>query len=231
MDRAAVADGKLDKCIELFGKQIEMNRKLSKVRTDPFPSREDAAILRARKQIMNGKIKYRLDFSIYGAAVLGILLMVGCDRQPNTATSITELPPFSITNRFAGGELRQMIQITNGMTLCFTRSNIAVGFCPGAFTLISFDPETRKPLSVLLETPPSASQPAQSVLDLNADGIPDIRQVQDGSNTRQVFYRGEWYTSEAEGTNIVIVVNGKKWRMHFDGRCWIEVSTNEGVGP
>ena len=157
---------------------------------------------------MNNQIKYSLDFLAYGVVVLGIMLMLmaGCGQQPKTATSVTELLPFSVTNRFAGGEFRQIIQITNGMTLYFTRSNIVVGFCPGADTVIAFDPETRVPLSVLLETPPLASQPAQAVLDLNADGIPDIRQVQDGSNTRQVFYRGEWYTSEAEGTNIFIVV-------------------------
>ena len=36
MDCATVADGKLDECIELPGKQIEMSGKLSIVRTDPF---------------------------------------------------------------------------------------------------------------------------------------------------------------------------------------------------
>jgi RHS repeat-associated protein len=38
MDSATDADGKLDECIELPGKQIEMTGKLSKVRTDPFLS-------------------------------------------------------------------------------------------------------------------------------------------------------------------------------------------------
>jgi hypothetical protein len=36
MDCATVADGKLDECIELPGKLIEMSGKLSKVRTDVF---------------------------------------------------------------------------------------------------------------------------------------------------------------------------------------------------
>ena len=39
MDSATVADGKLDECIELPGKQIKMSGLLSKVRIDPFMTR------------------------------------------------------------------------------------------------------------------------------------------------------------------------------------------------
>jgi hypothetical protein len=35
MDCATIADGKLDECVKLPGKQIEMSARLSKVKTDP----------------------------------------------------------------------------------------------------------------------------------------------------------------------------------------------------
>jgi hypothetical protein len=46
MDCATVADGKLDECIELPGKQIEMSGKLSIVRTDPFTESGKLSIVR-----------------------------------------------------------------------------------------------------------------------------------------------------------------------------------------
>lgn len=154
-------------------------------------------------------------------------VLFGLSCAHAATNNIVKLLPFSVTNRFAGGEFRQIIQITNNMTLYFTRSNIVIGFCAGGDTVIDFDPESRRPLSILLETPASSNQPAQSVLDINADGIPDIREIKDGTRTKQIFYHGEWFTNKTVGTHTFITIDGKEQRVHFDGQRWIIVSTND----
>jgi hypothetical protein len=116
--------------------------------------------------------------------------------------------------------------MTNGTSLYFTQSNVVIWFCEGANTVFEIDPKTHKPLSILLETPPLGDQPGQEVFDINADGIPDTRKLMDGSNTRQVFCRGEWYTRTKEGKNNFIIIDGNKQRVHFNGKHWVEVSTN-----
>jgi hypothetical protein len=155
--------------------------------------------------------------------VIGILSFGGCARK---STIITKLPPFSVKEKFAGGELRQVIQVTNGMSLYFTKSNVVVWFCEGNDTVLSFDSDTLVPSSILLEKAALGDQPGQSILDINADGIPDIREIKSKS-LKQIFYRGDWYTREKEGTQTIITVDGNKRRVHFDGSRWVEVSTNE----
>jgi hypothetical protein len=77
---------------------------------------------------------------------------------------------------------------------------------------------------ILLGTPSSSNQLGQVVFDMNADGIPDIRELKDATKTRQIFYDGEWYTREKEGNHAFITVDGKRIRAHFDGQRWLEVT-------
>lgn len=158
--------------------------------------------------------------------LLAVLFCFGCSRK---SVSVTKLVPYIVTNRFVGGEFRQLIQITNGMDLYFTSSNIVIGFCPGTTTVIPFDPETRRPSSIFWDFPATSNEPGQSVIDFNADGVPDFRRLEDEQKTRQIFLRGEWYTTEKEGNHIAIDINGKKQKVHFDGRRWAEISTNSDL--
>jgi hypothetical protein len=127
------------------------------------------------------------------------------------------------------GELRQVLEMTNGISFYFTKSNAVMWFCKDSDIVIKFDPKTQRPLSILLETPASADRPGQLIYDLNADGVPDVGEIKNASRTQQIFYRGEWYTREKEGTHTVITIDGKKQRVHFNGQRWIDESTNSDM--
>ena len=158
-----------------------------------------------------------------------MLFIAGCGQQ---STTVVKLPSFSVTNTVVAGKLSQVLQITNGLSLYFTQTNIVVWFRKDSKIMVEFNPETLKPLSILLGTSPSGDQPGQLIFDSNADGIPDAARIKDASGTQQLFYRGEWYTREAEngGTQSSIIIDGKKQRVHFDGRRWVEVLTNSNMG-
>ena len=128
-------------------------------------------------------------------AVIGQLLL-GCARKEGSAAA--KLPPFFITNTIAGGELRQVIQITNGVSLYLTASNICVWFTTNSDIVIAYDPVTLRPMKTLLTVPPFFGEPAQKVYDSNADGVPEMRRL-DGERQSQIFYHGEWYPYRLEG--------------------------------
>jgi hypothetical protein len=146
------------------------------------------------------------------------VFVAGCGSRPNDAP--TNLYPFTVTNEIAGGEFRQVLQVTNGLKFYFTGSDVVMWFSQGAAISIGFDSETLAPVEILLKTPPSGDQPATSVLDINADGVPDMREI-DSTGERQIFYRGEWYTRNKKGTNTLIRIGEKNVEMRFDGRRWI----------
>jgi hypothetical protein len=173
---------------------------------------------------MNSQICWRY-FGISSLAVL-ILFITGCSRQTST---VKRLPSFFVTNEVVNGELRQVLEATNGLSLYFTESYITVWFCKGSDTVIGFDPKTLKPQKILWEIPPSDNSPGQAIFDVNADGVPDIRKLKDVSETRQIFFKGEWYTREMDGSHTVITIDGEKQRVYFDGQRWIEESTNSDI--
>jgi len=155
-----------------------------------------------------------------------VVFTIGCSRQ---AATVKQLPSFIVTNDVVGGDLRQVLEVTNGLSLYFTESYITLWFTNGSDTVIGFDPKTLKPQKILWEIPPSDSRPGQAIFDVNADGIPDIRELKDASKTRQIFFKGEWYTREKDGSHTVISLDGEKQRVYFDGRRWIEESTNSDI--
>jgi len=174
------------------------------------------------------KIKHLGHLYLNGCAALAIFFSAGCDQRAKSP--VAKLPHFSIRNEFAGGELRQVIDITNGVSHYFDPTNVVVWFGNGADIVVGIDPKLLKPSSILFEIPASSKQPRQSVLDINADGIPDVREIKDESGTQQVFYRGQWYTKEVHGSHPFITIDGKKQRVHFDGQQWIDVSANSDKG-
>jgi len=113
--------------------------------------------------------------------------LVGCNKS--TKNVVTNLPLFYITNEVANGEFRQIIQVTNGLSLYFTESNICVWFCPGSSIAVNYDPRSLIPMKTLLDVPPLSGKPGYDVYDSNADGVPELRRINGGPRT-EVFYRG-----------------------------------------
>jgi len=150
-----------------------------------------------------------------------IFLFASCRRE---LTTTAKSFPYSVTNIVIDGEPTLVLKITNGVSLFFTHSNLAVWFWKDSEIDIGFDPETLKLSKIFLDKSSSSNQFGQSVLDLNADGIPDIRDLKDATKTRQIFYRGEWYTGEKEGSQVFITFDGKKQRVCFNGQRWLEVT-------
>jgi hypothetical protein len=122
----------------------------------------------------------------------------------------------------AGGEHRQVLEMTNGMSLYFTTSDVVIWFGEGSSIVVGFDPSTRKPLSTLLTRAASSEEPGASILDINADGVPEIRHVLGGSK-KELLYRGEWHPKEKKGSNSVITVDGKQIEVRYDGRRFVPV--------
>jgi hypothetical protein len=164
----------------------------------------------------------RFRWNLFWSVSVAFYLLLGVSCGFRTKETATKLPAFSITNEIAGGEFRQILQVTNGLALYFTRSDVVVWFGEGSAISVEFDPENLRPLKILLKTPASRDQPAASVLDINADGVPEIREVK-GESRRQVLYRGEWYSRKKEGTYSVITVGGKDVEVEYDGKRWEEL--------
>ena len=122
------------------------------------------------------------------------------------------------------GESVLAFKITNGISLFLFPTNLVVWFGKDSDIEVGFDPDSLKLQKILLGTPSSSNQLGQNVFDMNADGIPDVRDLKDASKTHQIFYHGEWYTKEKEGTRAFIIIDGKKQRVHFDGQHWLVVT-------
>jgi hypothetical protein len=154
--------------------------------------------------------------------VVCFCLCEGCERRENVSSTNY---PFTVTNETVGGTMRQVLYFTNGVSLCFIGTNVTIWFGKRSDLVVSYDSKTLIPSSTLLEIPESSNRPAQSVLDLDADGVPDFRQLNDGTGTRQIFYRGDWYTRKKDGTHTIISIDGHDQEMHYKGGRWVEAST------
>ena len=139
-----------------------------------------------------------------------------CSAGDHSHTASTKLPFFSVTNEMAGGELRQVLSTTNGLSLYFTASDLVVWFGRDSAIVVEFDAATHKPLNILLKRPASGENPVESIFDINADGVPEIKKVHGGA-TNYLLYRGEWFATHAKGPNQVITADGRELEVHFDG--------------
>lgn len=146
-------------------------------------------------------------------------LIVGCkeDRQ----AQVRRLPDFHITNIVAGGQLRQVINVTNGISLYFTESNLVVWFCKDSDLILNYSAVDLRPESVMLEMPEVGAEPAQATWDINADGVPEFRRIR-GQETNEILFRGEWYPKVYVGTNLYISVDGKAIKIGWDGHRFVE---------
>jgi hypothetical protein len=151
--------------------------------------------------------------------VFTTVLLVGCIKPKREIGA--KLPVYYITNEIAGGELRQILHASNGVSLYFTESNVVVWFCPGSSIAVEYDPQSLIPMKTLLDVPHLAGKPGYEVYDSNADGVPEMRRI-DGSTNTEVFYHGEWYVRHKNGTNTVIAVDGRELLLRYDSRRWVE---------
>lgn len=135
--------------------------------------------------------------------------------------------PFYITNAMVQGELTQVIKTTDEISIQMVGpTNIGMAIGADTVIVIDFDPKYKTLAGVFLRMPASSNEPAQSVWDMNGDGVPDYRELTGPTNLRQLFFQGEWYTRIKESGYSVISVNGQLKSVHFNGRRWVEVSTN-----
>lgn len=155
-----------------------------------------------------------------------ILIVAGCSRRE---AAVEKLPAFFTTNDVVDGKLRQVLETTNGLSLYFTESYVVVWFGGGYDTVIGFDPKTIKPKRILWDIPASSSNLGEAVFDVNADGVPDVRELKNSSRTHQIFFRGEWYTRKTNDTQTIIMIDGKEQRVFFDGQRWVEEPTNSEI--
>lgn len=89
--------------------------------------------------------------------------------------------------------------------------------------VIELDAKTQEPRNVLLKRPASGDQPVESVLDNNADGVPEIKMIE-GQTRKQILYQGEWYAKQNQGSNSIITVDGNEIAVRYDGRRFVRVT-------
>jgi hypothetical protein len=156
---------------------------------------------------------------------IGVLLAVAnCGRR-----SARELGPFSIANEQAGGEYRQILKFTNGASLYFTEKDLVVWFGDGSSFVVGVDTNTGGPKSILLNRAAVGDKPAESIFDVNADGLPEIRHVRTGSK-KELLYNGRWYPKENKGSNALIVIDGKEIEVRYDGHRYVRLSEQDAEG-
>ena len=140
-------------------------------------------------------------------------LTAGCGRRP----VVRQLSPFSITNEIVGGEYQEVLATTNGVSLYFTSSDLVVWFKDGSSFVVKLDITNQCPLNILLNRVATKNQPSESVMDLNADGVPDLKEVHGDRPHKEIFYKGEWYVKQNIGTNPAILIDGRQVPVRFTG--------------
>jgi hypothetical protein len=161
---------------------------------------------------------------LYGLLVsCSVTFCSGCNSKPNTTAAL--LPGFSITNQIVNGKLQQVMQSTNGISFYFADSYFVVWLGTNSDMIVDFDPVSLRLKTVMEETSASENGPAQAVWDMNGDGVPEMRKIK-GQTTNEIFYKGEWYAKQIEGTNLVISVDGKDVKVRYDERSgrWIDIA-------
>jgi hypothetical protein len=172
---------------------------------------------------MSQNLFYRCLF----AAVM-VLLFVSCrtNRQPAAAR---EAKLFSLTNAVMDDQPVQVLKSTFGLRILPRKTDVNILFGTNASLMVSFNPNTLKPETILLTSLDSDGKPDQSVFDLNADGMPDMRFLK-GTENRQLYYLGKWYTYLVSGTNNIITFEDKRMILFFNGTTWCE-NTNPPAAP
>lgn len=153
--------------------------------------------------------------------LVAFILISGCGNKGNTGGS----GGFYLTNVLSNGELLQIFKSTSGLAIVPSESDVVISFGSNGMMTVFFDRATLKPSSTMLEVSGNAGVPRQTVADLNADGVPEIRQIK-GSEVKQIYFKGRWYDSQESGTNYFITIEGAVMSCFFDGQAWIKTDSN-----
>ena len=65
---------------------------------------------------------------------------IGCEKE-RPATPV-KLPSYYVSNELAGGAIRQVLHVTNGLSFYFTETNLCVWFTDDSSLVVEFDPLT-----------------------------------------------------------------------------------------
>jgi hypothetical protein len=157
-----------------------------------------------------------------------ILNLVSCSTKRNFISS-NKSDLFSLTNTMMDDEKVQVVKSTFGLGILPRRSDLTIRFGTNGRLHVTFDQATLTPQTILLVKPMSDPELDEKIYDYNADGIPDLRKINDEVLT-QVFYKGNWYYKQDIGTNAVITYEGKPLTLFFDGATW-SINTNPPPSP
>jgi len=157
-----------------------------------------------------------------------VLIFVNCSTNRKT-NATCEGKLFSLTNAVMDGQSVQVVKSTFGLGILPRRTDLTIRFGTNGSLNVSFNQTTLKPESILLRTAGSGNEPGQWVWDINADGMPDLRQIV-GQESKQLYYMGKWYYYQVAGTNSIITFEGKAMTLFFNGTTWCE-NTNQPMVP
>jgi hypothetical protein len=118
-----------------------------------------------------------------------------------------------------------VLKSTFGLKILPCRSDVHIQFGTNGNLHIFFNETTLKPEATRFETADSDGKPGYDIYDMNADGVPDLRQIH-GEKSRQIYYLGKWYECPTEGTNVVITFDGNTWRETPDGAAVPPIKSN-----
>lgn len=160
-------------------------------------------------------------FRIIG--ILVILFFVGCaTNKPEVAQPVATGELFSLDEVVSDGQKFQVLQSESGLAVLPRRSDVSIQFGANAFMHVFFNEATLKPERIVLEPMQRANQPGESVYDLNADGMPDTREIE-GRKQAQLYYKGGWYDYEEKKGHYLISYQGKPLELVFESEGWSRI--------
>lgn len=132
----------------------------------------------------------RLSLMVTGMAI--ILLFANCSTNQQSGRKQKDY--FVLTNAVLEGKSVQVVRSTFGLGIQPTASDLFIQFGTNGFLTVTFNPTNMVPETILLETVGTNNRPKYSSYDLNADGIPEARILEE-EGARQVYYRENGITS------------------------------------
>jgi hypothetical protein len=168
-------------------------------------------------------MKTLLATSLVLSIVVNIYFGIKCFKQPSfpNAGIMTNGDLFTATNiTDSTGAIEYIVAFKNGKYWWTLDGNVVsmnVGIHQGA--TLRLDETTGRLKSTTIDMIDSNGI-ACSVTDMNADGIPDKKQVAGQATNWQVFFGGEFVPSFTKGGNRYINQSGTSVTIRFNGTHW-----------
>jgi hypothetical protein len=171
---------------------------------------------------------------LFGFSLAVLLIVVAFDFGCTTQSQ-HPLPqgPFTLVNTNLDGEFMQVLKSSSGLKIRAETNCVSIMFTTNILLMIEYDPKTLKPESTFWSREDPKTKQCEEVLDLNADGTPDLKVIKgDGDEKKLLFYLGNWHPRVSVGTNDLISYQGKPLRLFWDGNQWqksAELRTNKNT--